>query len=98
MVPGVKPPIGIESDEMRGAIRAAAAAGLGAFAVGICEAICSIGCPQDAQNRLAACTSAEHFGQWTLPGFTAADYRPLAGSGGGILLIHSKWDQQGSNL
>jgi hypothetical protein len=60
---------------MRGAIRAAAAAGLEAFAVGICEAICSIDCPQDEQNRLAACTSAEHFGQWTLPGFTAADYR-----------------------
>jgi len=68
MEPGVKPPAGTESDEIRRPIRGA---GTGtdepAAAVDICEGE-PIACPQERQKRLSAGISAEHDGHSMING------------------------------
>ena len=59
IVPGVKPPAGIESDEMRRAEGVAGAKGLRTAAVAICEGE-PIARPHARQNRLVAGTSSAH--------------------------------------
>lgn len=60
IVPGVKPPTGIEPEEItRATATAAPAAGDAAADVGICEKE-TMACPQAEQNRLSVDTGAEH--------------------------------------
>ena len=71
IAPGVSPPAGIESDEMRRPTPTAAAtcAGAAPGAVTICETDL-IACPQEEQNRLLAGFSARHDGQWIVGAVT----------------------------
>src|SRR5262249_44433601 len=80
IVPGVKPPTGIESEGMRRASLGADAAAAVALPVGISERGV-IGCPQEGQNLLPAAMSAEHEGHWIPGGVmdTEADYSPVWG-------------------